>query len=170
MDYIVTTYATQFEDITNKYANPTEASQEVIVNVVNELGFQYITNVMGTITNFEFNSLLSFISLINLLKGSRQGLELVLILLGFDSVITEWWEQSPQGEPWTYELLVIMNNSYVTDPTLTLNKLLTFARAYVYPTISNYNYQFDFQFAQAGTALAGFTRQYYPYAISARIS
>jgi hypothetical protein len=169
IDYIVTTYATQFEDITYKYSNPNGASPDVIINVINEFGFEYITSVMSTITNFEFNQLLSFLSLINLLKGSRQGLELVMILLGFDSVITEWWQATPQGTPFTYTLLVIMNNSIVANPTLTLNKLLIFARAYVYPTISNYTYQFDFQFVQAATAFAGFGDQTYDYSISTRI-
>ena len=160
IDFLVQQQAQEFEDIRLKYTGPSEVRPEVIQNIIDEFGFEYITNLMGTISNYQFNTLLSFVSLLNLLKGSRQGLELVLILLGFDSVITEWWETSPPGEVETFDVLLLMNSSYVTDPTATVAAFRLFAQAYVFPILASVIYQFNFNLAQMNITGAGFAKTY----------
>ena len=123
LDHIINNALEEFEDVKYKYSGPDVVREDVVKNIVTELGFGYITEVMNTITNFEFNVLLEFVSLLNLLKGSRQGLELILKLLGFNSFILEWWQQTPIGEPDTYIITVIMDSNIVPDAVKTLDKV-----------------------------------------------
>lgn len=159
-DYIISNAITELKDVSKKYSGPEEVRNEAIKQIIDEIGFKYISEVMETLDNFEFNTLLSYISLINLLKGHRDGLELVLNLLGFDAIINEWWEQEPKGEPWTYEIVIIMNSSFVEDPILTLDRLQVFARHYVYPLIENIDFKFAIPtFSLIQITTAGFVKQ-----------
>ena len=154
---------TDLNDVKFKHYGVDVANDDVIKAVLNEQGFDYIVSVMDTITNFEFNTLISYIDLINQLKGTRDGLELVLRLLGFDSVIREWWEEpdNPQ-EPWTYEIIVLMNTSIVPDIFKTLARVQTFSRNYVFAQISNVEIRFIFsKFAEKGTIMDGFSHATY---------
>jgi hypothetical protein len=120
---------------------------------------------MDTITDFEFNTLITYVSLISQLKGSRKGLELVLRLLGFESVIREWWEAPDpvdQGEPWTYELKILVNASNVPDIFTTLQKVEVFSRNYVFAQISNIDVQFLLDnFAEAIPIMGGYVKPHY---------
>lgn len=168
-DFLVQQQAVEFQDVKYKYANPSQVNQEVIVNVINELGFSYITDVMATTTNLEFNTLLSFVSLINLLKGSVLGLQIILVLLGFDAVITEWYQTIPVGLPYTYSMLLLMNLSNVPNPIVTVNAVRIFARQYVFPLLTSLDYNFQVNFAEAGTAIVAFPKAYAFGTIIARI-
>lgn len=144
LDYIIDNFETELEDIKFKYRGPSVVREDVIKEIIIELGFEYIKDIMDTIDNFEFNVLLDFISLLNLLKGSREGLELVLKLLGFDSVVTEWWQKDPQGTPHTFDLNVIMNTTYINDVEETLEKVQIFVRNYVFPILETIDFVFAF--------------------------
>lgn len=159
LDYIVQNAAIEFEDIKYKNRDPNIINNRVIEEVIKELGFGYIVGIMDTLTNFEFNVLIEFVSLINLLKGSRQGLELVLKFLGFDTIISEWWEQDPKGTPYTYNLTVIMNTSYVPNIYDTLAKIKIFAKEYIFPVIGNLDFKFTLSFATKNITVAGFIDQ-----------
>ena len=169
LDYIIQNFETEFKDVKFKYTDPSTASTDVIKQIIDELGFQYIADIMDTITNYDFNIMLDFLGLINLLKGSRLGMELVLRLLGFDSIITEWWEFEPKKEPHTYDITVILNSSTVLDPFETLNKLKIFSQHYVYPVIDNVDFQFSFALAEKNITFAGFFRPSYSGSILFRI-
>jgi hypothetical protein len=161
MNHIIDNALVEFEDVRYKYSGPDVVREEVISEIIKELGFSYITEIMSTLTGYEFNTLLEFVGLINLLKGSREGLELVLKLLGLDALIQEWWEQSPTGEPDTFIITVIMNTTYVTDPLATLNKVKDFVKEYVYPTISNIDFRFTLSFAEKNCNFGAFSKAYY---------
>ena len=161
VDYIVKNFAEEFEDVKYKYRGPDVVREDVIKEIISELGFSYIRSVMDTLTNFQFNTLLQFVSLINLLKGSRQGLELVLLLLGFDSFIQEWWEKNPKGTPYTFEIVVIMDENQVTDVFETLARVQVFARAYVFPVIENVDFRFSVSFGERSITHAGWWRSVY---------
>lgn len=169
IDYIVSNFEEEFNDVKNKYKNPDLVSNEVIKQIIDELGFNYISSVMDTITNYQFNSMLDFLGLINLLKGSRTGLELVLKLLGFDSVITEWWEKEPKGIPDTYDITVVLNSSTVEDPYATINKIKIFSLHYVYPLIENVDFRSSFSVASKNVTIAGFYKLMYSGEIQFRI-
>lgn len=169
LDYIILNFETEFQDIKYKYTDPSVVSNDVIKQIIDELGFKYIADIMDTITNYQFNTMLDFLGLINLLKGSRLGMELILKLLGFDSIIAEWWEVEPKSIPDTYDITVILNNSTVLDPFATLNKVKIFARHYVYPIINNVDFRFSFALAEKNITFAGFFRPSYSGSIHFRI-
>jgi hypothetical protein len=161
--YVVDNFNTDLEDTKLKYSGPDTVSEEVIKQILIEQGFDYIKNVMDTLDNFTFNRLVSYLDLINQLKGHRDGLELVLKLLGFDSIIREWWEDPEnEGEPWTYEIIVLFNTSYVPDVFETLERIKVFSRNYVIAKITNIEVRFLFSnFAEKGAIMAGFTKARY---------
>jgi len=158
MEFILKNATKDLEDVTLKFSGPDKVSEDVIRAVIEEQGFKYIVDIMDTITNFEFNTLLSYVSLISQLKGNRQGLELVLRLLGFDSVIIEWWEDTvSEKEPLTYEITILANSSNVPDLFATLLEVQKFSRNYVLAQISNIDIQFILEdFAQKAPIMAGF--------------
>lgn len=161
VDYIVNNALVELEDVKYKYRGPDIVREEVIKEIIKELGFQYIVDVMDTLDNFQFNALLEFVSLINLLKGSRQGLELILKLLGFNIILSEWWEQFPPAAAHTYNMTVVMNTSYVPNPVDTLNKVQVFASHYVFPVVDHIDYRFTLTFAEKNATVAGFWKAKY---------
>lgn len=163
MQYILDNAVEEMEDFRLKYKGPDQVRDEVIREILIEQGWNYIVDIMDTIENFEFNTLLSYVSLISQLKGSRKGLELVLRLLGFESIIQEWWEDPDNiGEPWTYEITVLVNASNVPDIFATIAKVEEFSRNYVFAQISNIDVQFLFEnFAEKGTIMGGFIKPTY---------
>lgn len=168
-NHIITRFAEDFEDIRFKYSGPGSVRSEVITEIIDELGFEYVTGIMKTINGVEFNTLLYFISLINLLKGSRQGMELILKLLGFDSDIKEWWQKDPKGEPHTFEILITMDQNQVPNVFETIDKVKIFSRAYVFPLVENVDFKFSFSFAERNATLAGFFHARYVIPIRGRI-
>lgn len=161
--YVLDKSVDEMKDFRLKYRGPDQVSEETIKEILYELGYDYIVSVMDTITNFQFNTLLSYVSLISQLKGSRKGLELVLKLLGFDSIIKEWWEDPNNlGEPWTYEIVIIANSSNVPDIFDTLEKVQIFSRNYVFGQISNIDIRFAFEnFAEKAPIMGGFVKARY---------
>lgn len=159
LDYIIDNFETELEDVQFKHRGPGVVREEMIKEIIIELGFEYIKDIMDTIDNFEFNILLDFVSLLNLLKGSRDGLELVLRLLGLDSVVREWWEQDPQKEPHTFDLTVIMNTTFIPDVEETLERVQVFVRNYVFPKLDVIDFSFLFDsFLEKNINLAGFVK------------
>lgn len=163
MRYILDNGIKEMKDFREKFTGPDQVSEDVVKEILNEQGFNYIVEIMDTITNFEFNTLITYVSLISQLKGSRKGLELVLRLLGFESVIREWWEDPDDlGEPWTYQLTVLASASNVPDIFTTLQKVEIFSRNYVFAQIANIDIQFVLEnFAEAAPIAGGYIKPTY---------
>ena len=152
-------YDTDFSDVKYKLQDPTKLREQAIKEIIDELGFTYIRTLMDTLTNLEFNVLIDFISLLNLLKGQREGLEIVMRLLGFDTIIREWWEASPTKEEMTFDLTVLMNTSFVTDFDATLQEVKIFTQHYVLPKLDLIDFKFVLgQFLAQQVNLAGFLK------------
>jgi hypothetical protein len=145
LDFEIEVSDDEFKDIKFKFRDSEELSDEIVLEIVKEQGFEYISDLILTLQNINTSNILNFVSLLHLLKGHRDGLELVLTLLGFEFEIREWWEQSPQAEPHTFD-----------DVFLTLNRIRTFAENYVYPKFAIANLIVDFEFAEATAVVAGF--------------
>lgn len=158
MVYIMNSVVVELNDTKYKNTQPSLLSEDMIKAIVNEQGFNYIVDVMDTITGFEFDRMLSFIDLINQLKGTRKGLELVLRLMGFDSIIKEWWQDAQfDQDPWTYEIIVIVNSSIVPDIYNTLSKIKTFSQNYVIAKVTNIELRFSSDnFAYIAPLMGGF--------------
>ena len=144
-------------DTKYKYKDPDQLTPEIIAEIIKEYGFDYINDIVSTLQNIETNVLVHFISLLHLLKGHRDGLELILKVLGFEFQINEWWEQLPQNEPHTYNMDIFFNLSQVTDVFETLNRIRIFSENYVYPKLLVANLIVDFDLAEANVVIAGFS-------------
>ena len=156
LDFQIEVLDDEFKDIKFKFRDSEQLSDETVLEIVKEQGFEYIADIVSTLQNIQTNNLLNFVSLLHLLKGHRDGLELVLTLLGFEFEIREWWEQDPQGDPHTFDMDIFLNLSQVSNVFLTLNRIRTFVENYVYPKFEVANLIVDFQFAQAHALVAGF--------------
>jgi len=159
MLHVVESSIEELKDVKYKYKDNTKLSSEAVKNTILEQGFEYIVSVTDTVENLEFNTMLSFMDVVNQLKGTRAGLELVLKLMGFDSIISEWWEDpSEEVDKWSYELIVIFNSSNVPDIFNTVEKVRIFSDNYVLGKISNIDIRFSAaNFASIPAVLSGFT-------------
>lgn len=157
--HIITKTNNDLAAVKYKYTDPSKIGNEAIKQIILENGFGYIKDIMDTIQGFDFEKMFYFVNLIGNLKGTRSGMELVLRLMGFESIITEWWEDPTKPEPWSYKITVIVDNSFVPDLLNTLNKLKLFSENYLYSKISTINLQFGGNdFAQATPIVGGFVR------------
>ena len=171
MTYVMNTSVVLMTDVKYKYIKPEELQTDTVKEILSELGFSYIVDIMDTINGFEFNTMLSFVQYISQLKGTRKGIELVLKLMGFDSIIKEWWEDpNDLRDPWTYEIIIIVNSSYVPDIFTTLEKVRIFSEHYVLAKISNIDVRFaSDQFADRYPVMAGFVHSHYTGTVIQRI-
>lgn len=172
MTHIINGVMLELNDTKHKKTKTETLSAETIKEIVREHGFDYIVAVMDTISGFQFNKMLSFLELINELKGTRKGLELVLRLMGFDSIIKEWWEGAQfDQDPWTYEIIVIVNSSYVPDLYNTLDKVKIFSQNYVIAKVTNIEIRFSAEnFAKLAPLVGGFSTRIHRGRILQRVN
>lgn len=161
MNYILSSVVEDLKDTKYKYTQPELLREEAIKQIIIEQGYDYVAGVMDTIEGLQFNTMLSFVDLINQLKGTRVGLELVLKLLGFDSIIKEWWQNTVSDkEPWSYDIVIVMNTSNVPDIYNTLDKIKIFSENYVIANIANIDVRFSAsRFAEKAPIMGGFEFQ-----------
>ena len=122
-------------------------------NLSQKLGYEYIADVFE-LTKEEVNQLLSYIALIHALKGSREGLKLVMDLMGLSYHIEEWWEKSPTGVVDTFDLSVDINLSNLNRNTL--SRLVTFIKNYVYPKLNAFEIKYNATIADLVITAGGF--------------
>lgn len=114
---------------------------DLLLEIVSEFGYDYITSVLD-LDEERIRQLSQLISLIHFMKGHKDGLVLVLDLLGFvGSIVTEWWEKEPQGTPTTFDLELNLNVS--TIDSAAVPRLLVFVENYVYPIIEELTFVSD---------------------------
>lgn len=159
LDYIMENCSNDFNDIETKYRNPSAITEDIFSQVMIEYGFKYINDIVLTLKDVDRSILFHFIGLLHFYKGTRQGLELILDVLGMSAEITEWWER-PEGEmePFTFDMLVYMDLSNVKgDLFTTLEIIKKFTKHYVFPVFKTANVSFIFEFAQVKVISAGFS-------------
>lgn len=156
LQYVVDRAYEENRDISEKFKYPETAKEEAIYTTILEFGYEYIADLGDQITSVDKASLIQFISLLHLLKGTRRGLELVLTLLGFTFEITEWWEEGGSGEPMTFNMTVFIGLSGVENVFTTLTNLRSFIRNYVLPKLDDTFVVFDVEFVELTVITAGF--------------
>ncbi len=115
--------------------------EDLLLEIVNEFGYVYITDVLD-LSVAQIRQMAQLISLIHFMKGHKDGLVLVLDLLGFvGSVVTEWWEKTPQGTPDTFDMVLNLNVSSIDSAAVP--RLLDFIENYVYPIIEELTFVSD---------------------------
>ena len=73
----------QLQNSIDKYRDYRNLDDSSLHQLVQEFGFQYIIDVLE-LPESKLKNVVAYLSLINTLKGSKTGLELVLSLLGFE--------------------------------------------------------------------------------------
>jgi hypothetical protein len=126
-----------YKDVLYKYSSTTSISLDAAQRLIEEAGYGYILNVISF--NQQQTQLIAmYLPLISALKGSKEGLELVLSIMGTTYQMSESRESS-ELDTYTYSIdLLSIHNSAVTFSDF-LNKFSTFSRKYVYPLLAAIN-------------------------------
>ena len=137
--------ANAFYELTNKYQNTAELPLEMLKEFIREQGYGYILDLV--VQDEDTVKLLWYmLVLIHQLKGSKEGLLLVLSLLesNFDpnqTNITQWYETIPVGRPNTFTLETTIDVAKLGDGFF--SRFKKFLDNYVYPEMVamkvNYN-------------------------------
>lgn len=136
----------QFMDAMNKYSDREHLSQPAVVQIIKEFGYQYILNILE-LPESRMKNLIAYLALINMLKGSKTGLELVLSLLGFDFKLLEWFEDPialPERNTYALELTFVdmgFGPNFFRD-------FREFSREYVYPLLAKIVVYFKLTYGQ----------------------
>lgn len=120
-----------YNDMLYKTRDYSRLSYEAKINIVRELGFDYLLDIL-TLTSDQLTQLLIFFNLIYLLKGKREGLDICLQTLGMVYTYTTWDEMSPKGQPFTASLTIIGSEFAQIE---VFRKLRNFIRSYMLPWI-----------------------------------
>jgi hypothetical protein len=140
LDYLLREKDEMYYDARNKFCNRYNISSSALESFISEQGYKYITDVLS-LPKEKLLVVADFLNLIHFLKGTKEGLELILDLLGIVYVIKEWWEKDPKGEPYTFSLNVDFNLSTIKRDSA--DKIQSFVRHYVFPKLEELviNYQ-----------------------------
>jgi hypothetical protein len=153
MDYLILHEKVYFDDFVQKYKDVTRVRTKSLKEIVAEEGFKYVADVLS-LTRLELETLVKYINVINDLKGSLSGLEVVFNMIGIKYNMVEWWEKAPQGTPHTFDLAIEVDMDKVALNMMT--NLKNFVRNYVYPVIENFEITYKMNIAQLSIILGGF--------------
>lgn len=136
----------------NKYKDINNLENSTIHQIVKEFGYQYIIDILE-LPDSRLRDLMAYLSLINMLKGSKPGLELVLSLLGFNYKLLEWFEdpiELPNKNTYALELTFV-DRGFGAD---FFKNFRTFSRKYVYPFLEKIVVYFKFTYGKIYTGAA----------------
>lgn len=124
-------------DALEKYKDSESLSIEALKSKISEQGYDYLTDIFY-ISDNNLRILHSYLPIIQVLKGTRPGLELIFTALNVGFNIKEWWEDPTNLEILSYILFVELINQPVT--TGVIPRLKKFSREYVYPFLAQVTY------------------------------
>jgi len=140
-----------YNDIIQKYNDPAQLDPEATEALLAEFGFSYIGDIFSLFEAQDLVSLVRYLNFISLMKGHRDGLEVILEFLGLDYEIVEWWEGNA-GEDVTYDYsppntvktlaphewkmtINLITSSHPADIAKSAEAIILFTRNYVYPVL-----------------------------------
>jgi len=138
--------------VINKYRDFRNLDNTSIHQVVKEFGYQYIIDILE-LPDSRLRDLMAYLALINMLKGTKSGLELVLSLLGFDFKLLEWFEdpiELPDKNTYALELTFVdmgMKSTFYKN-------FYRFSREYVYPLLVRLVLYFKYTYGRVYTGCA----------------
>lgn len=134
--------AQRFYSVKSKYRNLKDIPLEDVYALINEFGYGYIVDTLY-LDEDAVRTFLSFINFIHINKGSRKGFEFALKLLEIDFQLSEWYEQTPTGEPHTISLDLVSFSPTKVRGFEVIDKIVNFARNYIYPVINKMTLEFS---------------------------
>ena len=139
INVLMTKQAGTFTEIVNSYHDSLEkvrdfklVSYGAKLEIIKELGFAYITDIL-TLSETQLTQLLIFFNLIYVLKGKEEGLRLILDTLNLTYTYNVWDKTVPKGKPFTAKLTFTMVGS---ENVTLLSNLTKFVRAYMLPLVT----------------------------------
>ena len=143
LDALISKKQLEFEKIQTAYfdglyktRNYYKLSYDSKIEIVKELGFDYILDIL-TLNDEQLSSLLIFFNLIYILKGKKEGLLLCLNTLNINVKNYLEWDELTEEYPYPRQeftaILEIVGNSYAN--TEVFRKLKNFVRSYMLPWI-----------------------------------
>lgn len=150
-------------DISNKYTSYFDLSEDAINELISESGYGYLVDLGINLGTSELAIFYSYLKLIHLLKGTRQGLEFVFQLLGYEASIVEWWENSnisPKPmQVLTFDVVIkLINQQNLTSEQI--KKIRVFTRFYVYPLLRFVIKDILLEMTSSGILLGGYSDKY----------
>lgn len=152
MDYLILHEKVYFEDFYYKYKDISKVRTNSIKEIIAEQGFKYISDMLH-LSRKEYETLAKYLAIINDLKGSLAGMEVIFNMLDIAYKMEEWWEKDPQGVPHTFDLQIEVDIQKVVNDMIV--KLKSFVRQYVYPVIENFEITYKMNIAEMLIAMAG---------------
>ena len=138
LNALISTHQPAFESIQQAYFDTlyktkdyTKLSYEAKIEVMKELGFDYLLDIL-ILTSDQLTQLLIFFNLIYILKGKKEGLKICLDTLGMIYTYTTWDETDPKGQPFTAKLKIVGNDYAATE---VFRKIKNFIRSYMLPWV-----------------------------------
>lgn len=137
-----------FNDVVLKYKDPYSIDKQGAIEVVEELGYGYITEIFEVLTEDELGTIVSYMGLIHLLKGSEVGLEVIFDLLKISYEMIAWHERDKDRrkgveldseilQTLEWKLVISLNDSPNLDNIFyTVPKIKEFSLNYVYPILA----------------------------------
>ena len=130
--------ASAFNHIVDKYQNTSELPIDELRELVKESGYEYVLDLLNN-SGTELKVLVYLLVLIHQLKGSEEGIRMVLSLFQDevnpeDTKITTWSDLIPVGRENTFELDTSIDLSKVGIDFY--DKFKVFIQNYVYPELT----------------------------------
>lgn len=149
---------TEFDiaNLRNKYLDYSTLSKDLTEMLIKELGYNYVTDVLN-LSKEELKNIIGYLGVIHAFKGTKQGFELCLRLMGIEYTMEEWWETDPRGEPDTFSMLIDLNLSTVKMDTFL--RFREFVRQYVYPVLDKLVYEFHAELLHLYISMGGICEQ-----------
>ena len=143
LDALISKKQPEFEKIQTAYfdglyktRNYYKLSYEAKIEVVKELGFEYLLDIL-TLTDDQLSSLLIFFNLIYILKGKKEGLMLCLKDVMNMNATYITWDEITEKYPYPRQeftaILEIVGNDYARSDIF--KKIKNFVRSYMLPWI-----------------------------------
>lgn len=130
-------------DTLDKYRDVETISIDAVKERIKEQGYAYLLDVFE-VSDDNLRVLASYLPLIQIMKGTRPGLELIFTILNVGFEIKEWWEDPSNLEILSYILFVELVNQPIT--TTIVPRLKEFSRQYVYPLLTHIVYAILYKF------------------------
>jgi hypothetical protein len=160
IDHILENYEKEFKYIKDKYSDfynfedviDRVNKDDAIKELIKEKGYEPLVDILDLQTE-DIAIVYAYLKVFRYLKGTREGLELVFQVLGFKKEsleplapktyeFTQWWEQIPLGEPYTFDAFIKFPIDTPNFQDL-LVKIKQFFRFYVYPILKNLDLVLD---------------------------
>lgn len=130
-------------DVMNKYIDVGTLSKRALTAMIIENGYSYIIDLLS-LTTEQLRSVVYYLPLIQSLKGTMQGLELLLSTFCDALEITEWWEDQTGTLPPYTMIINVIRLKNMTIKSNIQNAIIRFCEEYVYPFILSVDVHLSF--------------------------